>query len=1090
MANDTIHLGYRPGDENLPYNKKKPAKFRPPDPVQFGFDFQSQLAKELENEFDIPSFLKEHLWTAEMDEIQKAFKVSSGVGDKDNLTSQQLNDIQATGEEPELPGAMGLSINLYDLATDPKKALTKLAEESWKNITSIEELEERMSERLLQRILFGENTKSLKDPNDPYLFQQTAEDIYTRSTINYGGVELTQEPGQKNPLQLTSKNGFRRGLNSFRKKVVDGVEVEVTNDDLYEKVAHSALDFTKVSKAGSARDKAYESYLSSLQDVLVAELQNWDGEISPDMSKRLASLNAKGTRGHINEAVLKDILNRSREGFLARSAVIDGVEYVSGEFKVTKNKVSGAKGFSGVLENFTVEGYKDNALKTGKSTYQLLEQSINTLGANIQVTEERISNAKKLLTGEALATYTKSVAPVEELLGQLKSTVFDIKPGETSLPLNAVQPGLVNIKLGTGVVSPRVRKILNNIQHNVDSVATRADAAQLMVQFNNITSGGLNPTKAGLSVSTVFHPSLQFKLKRELIEQGLEGQLSANGVLNLDDVGVLTEVLGINDARALKVITRRLQNMREWDAFREALQNFDGGKLWRNYYYTKRIRDSLKVFTPSYWVSKGMERTQYLGLKIDETTLDKSPGVIRWLVTESPLSLLYIHRFNISVEFSGFAKGTVFKLQGGSHFGGLSKLHELYKTGAFSEDETKGFLKFLASVKDEHWDMNMATWEMKLATVMKDQEQARELMKKLTGFSNWMQKTGRKLLGKHADEADDLLKFFLALIHHDANTGTGSITTAYMGLIDKLAVQLNKLQSLFLTKFGRFIGPLIFAKQAIAEFVTDALNGFILAITGGTATPLTPILKFVIQWTVVKVLDFGEKIFQAIFKGDMSFVFKGFEKSIKRIYKYVLYASIVPALCGCLAMLIFTVLLSSINPVNVARTAAYSAGAAFSATVFGSLGPIIAGIFGPGGDGNYFSQRDPAWLNVLIGNSGMTLGAVGCLITSVAIVLRYYGIYMTPPQLAAIPEYFSGALWAWPTIQGHTWQKYVNIDDELAAGHPVIIGLTNVPSGTHFIVFTKKDGNDYIAHDPWIGPDIRFTDHYSFSQIYFTAVLR
>jgi hypothetical protein len=60
------------------------------------------------------------------------------------------------------------------------------------------------------------------------------------------------------------------------------------------------------------------------------------------------------------------------------------------------------------------------------------------------------------------------------------------------------------------------------------------------------------------------------------------------------------------------------------------------------------------------------------------------------------------------------------------------------------------------------------------------------------------------------------------------------------------------------------------------------------------------------------------------------------------------------------------------------------------------------------------------------------------------------------------------------------------MDSELSAGRPVIIRITaaNV-AGTHFIVITKKEGDNYIMKDPFEpdGNNIPFTSKHSINTI-------
>lgn len=48
----------------------------------------------------------------------------------------------------------------------------------------------------------------------------------------------------------------------------------------------------------------------------------------------------------------------------------------------------------------------------------------------------------------------------------------------------------------------------------------------------------------------------------------------------------------------------------------------------------------------------------------------------------------------------------------------------------------------------------------------------------------------------------------------------------------------------------------------------------------------------------------------------------------------------------------------------------------------------------------FFSQRGSAWSGDPMGSSSRTIGDSGCLITSITMALNYYGLYVTPRDLA------------------------------------------------------------------------------------------
>lgn len=147
---------------------------------------------------------------------------------------------------------------------------------------------------------------------------------------------------------------------------------------------------------------------------------------------------------------------------------------------------------------------------------------------------------------------------------------------------------------------------------------------------------------------------------------------------------------------------------------------------------------------------------------------------------------------------------------------------------------------------------------------------------------------------------------------------------------------------------------------------------------------------------------------------------------------------------------------------------------------------IGANGMGSGSDGSYYSQRDERWANKTIGYSSENVLDVGCLLTSVAMFAKKNGGGLTPFDIASdVGRFWGNTAWMrlpWAGVAGKSYTSVSNIDEELNNGNYVIVGvLINDCSygGNHYVVLTKKDGNDYIMHDPIYGPDLKFSSHYS-----------
>lgn len=167
--------------------------------------------------------------------------------------------------------------------------------------------------------------------------------------------------------------------------------------------------------------------------------------------------------------------------------------------------------------------------------------------------------------------------------------------------------------------------------------------------------------------------------------------------------------------------------------------------------------------------------------------------------------------------------------------------------------------------------------------------------------------------------------------------------------------------------------------------------------------------------------------------------------------------------------------------------------AAFSSFVKSSGANSVVGAngLGTGSDGSYFSQRDERWASKPIGNSSTSVLDAGCLLSSISMVLKKNGVDINPAIIAGNSNYFSlNTAYMRYRNQFNPWQNGLNnsqistsqVDEELKQGRYVIAGINYGGCkymSDHFVVLIKKDGDDYIMHDPLHGPDLKFSSHYS-----------
>lgn len=141
-------------------------------------------------------------------------------------------------------------------------------------------------------------------------------------------------------------------------------------------------------------------------------------------------------------------------------------------------------------------------------------------------------------------------------------------------------------------------------------------------------------------------------------------------------------------------------------------------------------------------------------------------------------------------------------------------------------------------------------------------------------------------------------------------------------------------------------------------------------------------------------------------------------------------------------------------------------------------------------DGWYYNQRDERWGRNKIGSSDEEMWAVGCLVTATTMVMKKHGVNVTPADSAANTGYFFSNTaymllpWAGGKFSSVWGYDQSTVDGKLASGEPVLVGLRAGAYGMHFVVLKSGSNGDYVMNDPWNGPDLKFSDYYSTSQIF------
>ena len=142
---------------------------------------------------------------------------------------------------------------------------------------------------------------------------------------------------------------------------------------------------------------------------------------------------------------------------------------------------------------------------------------------------------------------------------------------------------------------------------------------------------------------------------------------------------------------------------------------------------------------------------------------------------------------------------------------------------------------------------------------------------------------------------------------------------------------------------------------------------------------------------------------------------------------------------------------------------------------------------------NYLSQRDPRWNDEKLGFSSYTIGAQGCALTCLTMLVNGYGFTETPSSMnrklkdMGSTNGFLGALVVWGGLT-RAFPKILfrrivicrdqaapasDIHASLEAGQPLIVEIDTSPSAglqNHWVVLYGRQDDDYLMLDPWPQP--------------------
>ena len=162
-----------------------------------------------------------------------------------------------------------------------------------------------------------------------------------------------------------------------------------------------------------------------------------------------------------------------------------------------------------------------------------------------------------------------------------------------------------------------------------------------------------------------------------------------------------------------------------------------------------------------------------------------------------------------------------------------------------------------------------------------------------------------------------------------------------------------------------------------------------------------------------------------------------------------------------------------------------------------AISSVIAGQLGASAESSMnvpvMGQQDGSWGGAPLGFSSTdTIASAGCAITSVTMLLRYYGINTDPGAfnswLNGNGGYANGDQLLWDAVSSYTGGRVTfsgwlgpdidAIHNELDAGRPVVAEVS-LGGNQHFILLTGYSTEGGLtANDPWFADAINFSERY------------
>ncbi len=884
-SSNPFWFGYYPGDRPIP--KQSDQRFPTPqfDMSDMGLNVAlDEAIKVVEAPGNFIESFPKQVWEWVKEDWKQSFNVgaspSAGMGGKElyQFGSEEVADVKG----------VYVQINLFDLATNPKKAVSKFLESSLSPLNPFK----------AATTLEGEFFTDLATNAEVAMWRSLLNSPAGAPTLPWSGYFRDTFSPASSPINLNEHKIFARKPDKSAKafsftvdasgnKIYDTVAIE-REVDVYQQVAESHLNFVLGKKSGFTRNSAYRGFNSSVVEAAATELSQKRTDLD-----RIFRADPTLDRG----------LSTKIDTFLGEYEVLGGVDKVG-------------KGLKSLGETMAAKGFTDQV------TIGDIHKDLTGLKSSADDTLKKIENIRKSLHGKPLELkrFDEGVRELEDYLRRTS----DFAASYLGRPVTDV--------LGRYTQA----EVLNS------------QVAQLRSRFSNNRYGGGVQDRYIESIGRRYFEGSQSLLGQNFVDPARPGSyVLSQGYDSLGRLYDYNKRVFLQEAGrdiASTIGKGKLADQFLW--FGSFGDLYIGNKRVP-LSEIGMIKDRIQMLTPGYWTKQIMDRTHSFGLVYNEEMKDR---VLHPIFNKLPWIIKNEFTEDFEYKVGGVVAGRITaRFTGSKDLGNFHKVWDAARNGQLVSSGTGAATTWVKDVAINNkakiallnGDPLAIGGGNQIVGITDDPAQFLASMARVR--ADLVAKLGLdvdKSTGKVLETAENLAKLDALddqLLKRIDNRALLNPFKEKFGILEIYAHKLSVVQQKIYTKLGLNKVAQAFAqfKTALAQRLTNLvakLGAKVLAKLGiaalGTATAglgavLAPVIEKLIQATIAKVVDKTKELLRAIVKGDFTQVLDNMmNDAMRATEKAIACGCFVPAILVFAIFMMMANIISSISPIDRAKQAA------------------------------------------------------------------------------------------------------------------------------------------------------------------------